>query len=96
MKCPHCGQEHPDIFQFCPVTGNKIEKVTEFIACSNAKCPDFGKKILPIDSRFCPTCDQSIAKCKRNVDIDKTIKADIDLVHILKKKIQKRIVEILN
>lgn len=25
MKCPHCNQEHPDEFLFCPITGNKIE-----------------------------------------------------------------------
>ena len=24
MKCPHCNQEHPDEFLFCPITGNKI------------------------------------------------------------------------
>ena len=60
MICPYCGQEHPDIFQFCPVTGKKIEIIkestSELIACTNPLCDDYGKKILPADSRFCPTC----------------------------------------
>ena len=54
MRCPHCGQEHPDNFQFCPVTGQRI--VPQFKACTNEQCPDFGKYILPLDSRFCPSC----------------------------------------
>lgn len=24
MRCPHCNQEHPDEFLFCPITGDKI------------------------------------------------------------------------
>ena len=60
MICPHCGQEHPDNFQFCPVTGKKIEiskeSTSELIACTNPLCDDYGKKVLPADSRFCPTC----------------------------------------
>lgn len=60
MRCPHCGQEHPDNFQFCPVTGKKIEMIkestSELIACTNPLCDDYGKKVLPADSRFCPTC----------------------------------------
>ena len=54
MKCPHCGQKHPDNFKFCPNTGKTIE--TQFKSCSNRNCLDFGKYILPIDSKFCPTC----------------------------------------
>ena len=57
MKCNCCGQEHPDDSQFCPVTGKKIKVQQEALkACANHKCPDFGKHILPPDSRFCPTC----------------------------------------
>ena len=60
MKCPHCGQEHPDNTKFCPETGKKIEinkEITsELIACTNPSCDDYDKKILPADSRFCPTC----------------------------------------
>lgn len=54
MKCPHCGQEHPDNFQFCPVTGQRL--VPQFKACSNDQCLDYGKYILPLDSKFCPSC----------------------------------------
>lgn len=64
MRCPHCGQEHPDNFQFCPVTGKKIEIIkdstSELIACTNPSCDDYGKKLLPADSRFCPTCGTSL------------------------------------
>ena len=65
MICPHCGQEHPDNFQFCPITGKKIdiikESTSELIACTNLSCNDYGKKILPIDSEFCPTCGSPIS-----------------------------------
>ena len=50
MKCPHCGQEHPDSFQFCPTTGNDMQRNEEFLGCSNIECPDFGKRVLPLDS----------------------------------------------
>lgn len=54
MKCPHCNQEHPDGFQFCPITGEKLDVLK---ACTlNPKCPDHGRHILPMDSLFCPTC----------------------------------------
>ena len=54
MNCPHCGQEHPDIFQFCPITGQIM--APRFMACINKQCLDYGKYILPLDSRFCPSC----------------------------------------
>ena len=64
MKCPYCCQEHPDNFQFCPVTGKKIEIIkestSELIACTNPSCDDYGKHILPADSRFCPSCGEKI------------------------------------
>lgn len=54
MKCPHCNQEHPDDYQFCPQTGEKIELLK---ACmNNPACPDHGKYIWPSDTRFCPRC----------------------------------------
>lgn len=58
MKCPHCGQEHPDSFKFCPNTAKPIE--TQLKACTNKNCPDCGKFLLPIDSKFCPTCGSSV------------------------------------
>lgn len=70
MKCPHCGQEHPDNFQFCPVTGQRI--VPQFKACTNEQCPGFGKYILPLDSRFCPTCGRKI-ELEQKSNINNTI-----------------------
>lgn len=79
MKCPHCGQEHPDNTKFCPETGKKIEitkeSTSELIACTNPSCDDYGKKILPADSRFCPTCG-----CKLFSE-NKTEDGEIFLVH---------------
>lgn len=64
MKCPHCGQEHPDSFLFCPKTGKEIERDEEFLGCSNIECPDFGKRVLPLDSKFCPTCGAAVSSEK--------------------------------
>lgn len=58
MICPYCGQEHPDNFQFCPMFGERI--VPRFKACINKQCPDYGKYILPLDSRFCPSCGKPL------------------------------------
>ena len=73
MKCPHCGQEHSDNTNFCPETGKKIEvsqdRAGELIACTNPSCSDFGKRILPSDSKFCPTCGASLKKCSDVVSI---------------------------
>ena len=60
MKCPHCGQEHPDNFQFCPVTGQKL--ISQLKACTYKQCLDYGKYVLPSDSKFCPTCGSVIEK----------------------------------
>lgn len=30
MKCPHCNQEHPNEFLFCPITGDKIGKTMTY------------------------------------------------------------------
>lgn len=52
MKCPHCGQEHPDNTKFCPETGRAIK--SQFQHCKNEKC-DFNSP-LPMSARFCPNC----------------------------------------
>lgn len=57
MKCPHCNQNHPDDYQFCPVTGKKMESLK---ACSNPKCLEYGKHLLPTDSLFCPKCGHEL------------------------------------
>ena len=71
MKCPYCGQEHPDNFIFCPVTGQRI--VPQFKACTNEQCPDFGKYILPLDSRFCPRCGHPVGGASESVSMNSAI-----------------------
>jgi formylglycine-generating enzyme required for sulfatase activity len=60
MKCPRCGQEHPDNARFCPITGQPIEfepattivppRVVETITCPNCK------QTVKIGAIFCPNC----------------------------------------
>ena len=54
MKCPFCGQEHPNNAKFCMETGQKLEPQNK--ACPNKECSDFGKNILPWEAKFCPRC----------------------------------------
>lgn len=52
MKCPHCGQEHPDDTKFCPETGKQMKLQALF--CNNPACNY--RKPLPPTSKFCPNC----------------------------------------
>ena len=58
MKCPYCGQEHPDNAKFCMETGQKLEPQKR--ACQNKECPDFGAAILPLEAKFCPRCGHPV------------------------------------
>lgn len=58
MKCPHCGQEHPDNTKFCPETGQKISLPK---SCRNKECRNFGKDNILSELRFCPECGMSLA-----------------------------------
>ena len=51
MKCPHCGQEHPDDFKFCPISGQPLVPQTK--VCGN---PDCKYENVPIEAKFCPRC----------------------------------------
>lgn len=57
MKCPHCNQDHPDNFQFCPIKGLPISLKK---ACNNPNCTSYGEPILPTDACFCPECGQPL------------------------------------
>lgn len=84
MECPHCGQEHPDNFQFCPVTGQELSP--QFKACINEQCPDYGKYILPLDSKYCPTCGNRISSSNAKQS-NKSI-TDVDVIHIVRKNLK--------
>lgn len=58
MKCPHCGQEHPDGYKFCPLTAKTL--TPQLKACTNERCEEFGKYTLPLDAIFCPCCGELI------------------------------------
>lgn len=60
MKCPHCGKTHPDDTDFCPRTGQKIERHT----CSNPDC-NF-RSHLPFAASFCPACGNTIGGLNMN------------------------------
>ena len=68
MKCPYCGQEHPDNAKFCMETGQKLEPQKR--ACQNRECPDFGAAILPLEAKFCPRCGHPIDGSSESVSMD--------------------------
>lgn len=85
MICPYCGQEHPDTFKFCPNTAKQLSP--QLRACTNAQCVDFGKYILPLESKFCPSCGMKLNKQEDddstllsffNIKLGKTNIYDID------------------
>ena len=49
MKCPFRGQEHPDNFIYCPISGQSLKQQTK-------KCPNCLYENVPIEAKFCPRC----------------------------------------
>lgn len=47
MKCPHCGNEHPENAQFCPITGEKLEQKPACVSCARE---------IKAGTRYCPYC----------------------------------------
>lgn len=58
MKCPHCGQEHPNEYMFCPLTAKSL--TPQLKACRNESCKEYGKYTLPLDAIFCPCCGKPL------------------------------------
>ena len=71
MKCPYCGQEHPDNAKFCMETGQKLEPQKR--ACQNRDCPDFGAAILPLEAKFCPRCGHPVGGISESASMDSDI-----------------------
>ena len=84
MKCPHCNQEHPDNYQYCPETGEKIEL---FKACNNPSIPEFGKQIVPTDRKNCPSCGQSMEGALPTEPIDILAHLDFQLDEVVKHRL---------
>ena len=61
MKCPHCCQEHPDDYKFCPISGQPLVPQTK--VCENPKCK---YENVPIEAKFCPRCGTSFSIEKEN------------------------------
>ena len=85
MKCPHCGQEHPDNYKFCPNTAKLL--LCHFKACTNELCVDFGKYVLPLNSKFCPTCgfkieDESCLEDDNEDNVNQELSSNDDFLHI--------------
>lgn len=51
MKCPYCGQEHPDNYKFCPETAKPL--ALQIKICGNSACK---YENVPIEAKFCPRC----------------------------------------
>ena len=54
MKCPHCGQEHPDDFMFCPTSGQSLVPQTK-------KCDNCKYECIPVEAKFCPRCGKKFS-----------------------------------
>ena len=57
MKCPHCNQEHPEKFNFCPITGKNLKW-----PCPNPDCSVFGEYLFPLEQESCPICGTRFIK----------------------------------
>lgn len=55
MKCPYCGQEHPDNSKFCSETGKPLQSQTK-------KCEKCGYENVPVEAKFCPRCGNSFSE----------------------------------
>lgn len=59
MKCPFCGTDIEDDSLFCPICGNKVEKIQQAKALDGEYCPFCGA-FNPADSDFCCQCGQNL------------------------------------
>ncbi len=53
MKCPHCGDMHPDQALFCPKTGKTLQ-------VRHDACQQCGAN-LPAEVDFCPACGSAVS-----------------------------------
>lgn len=86
MKCPSCKNEVHNDSKFCNHCGIKLELNQK--ACTNKECVDFGKYVLPLDSKYCPTCGSKIGgdteivtvlKSFHNITLGETNIYDVDI-----------------
>ncbi|MBE7433101.1 MAG: zinc-ribbon domain-containing protein [Anaerolineales bacterium] len=58
MKCPHCGDQHPDQASFCPKTGKTLKQPD---VCANCGAN------LPSDVSFCPVCGTAVNSTQSSI-----------------------------
>ena len=61
MKCPYCGQEHPDNSKFCSETGKPLQSQTK-------KCEKCGYENVPVEAKFCPRCGNSFSESTKSAN----------------------------
>jgi double zinc ribbon protein len=65
MRCPHCGQEHPDSTIFCPTTGRKL--------IATRYCSNCGAEIQE-SWRVCPKCGTPVDETIQSSFVDNKAK----------------------
>ena len=71
MKCPHCNEEHPGDFKYCPSTGLEIKP--QLLTCPNCK-----KTNLPLNYKCCPYCGEILSSIT-NQDFEHSEHNKVDL-----------------
>ena len=70
MRCPICGEEHPNDVPICPNTGEQLKKM-----CLNQDCSYYRERIFDLGQDNCPCCGQPLfTKYHGFVDLGLSVK----------------------
>ena len=61
MRCPHCHQEHPENYEFCPITGGKLDKEVSYHYDSQEEQPKLSPDRIPITTIILPRLNQDFS-----------------------------------
>ena len=59
MKCPYCGNEHPEAAKFCPISGKSLES-------AKIPCPNCGHEV-DINRKFCTACGENLSQTREGM-----------------------------